>query len=96
MASLAKGDTVIETDVQLITPMPAYVLIKLNNYKLELSTAQYPGLITTYTKGSFTDLMQINLPTEIIETGLWEVIFYNDRVKQRQSLSEALRPRSDN
>jgi len=96
MASLAKGDTVIQTDVQLITPTPAYVLIKLNNFKLELSVAENPGLITTYAKGSFTDLMQINLPTEIIETGLWEVIFYNDRVKQRQSLSEALRPRSDN
>ena len=96
LSSLTKGDTVVRTDVQLITPTPAYVLLKLNNYKLELSTAQYPNLISTYAKNNFTDLIQLNLPTEIIETGLWEILFYNDRVKQRQSLSEALRPRSDN
>ena len=62
---------------------------------LELDTVTYPSLISSYVKNA-TTLVKLDLPAAIIEAGQWEITLYNDRVKQRQSLSQALRPRSDN
>ena len=95
IASLQKGAVEVLTDIEVITPAPKYVLLKLNSYMLELDTATYPALLDTHIKNNIS-LIKLNLPMAIIEKGLWEVTVYNERVKQRQSLSEALRPRSDN
>jgi len=95
LVALQKGDTVALTDVEAFTTNPRYVMIKLNAYTVELDANEHPSLYDTHVKNN-TTLVKLNLPVEIIDSGLWEVIFYNDRVKQRQSLSQALRPRSDN
>ena len=95
LVSLQKGDTVALTDVEVFTNNPRYVMLKINAYKVEIDSNEHPNLYDTHTKNNIT-LVKLNLPTEVIDAGLWEVKFYNDRVKQRQSLSQALRPRSDN
>lgn len=95
IAVLQKGAVEVLTDIEVIDPTPKYVLIKLNSYMLELDTVTYPSLISSYVKNA-TTLIKLDLPAAIIEAGQWEITLYNDRVKQRQSLSQALRPRSDN
>ena len=71
-------------------------MLKINGYKVEFDSNEHPNMYDTHTRNNIPNLVKLNLPIEIIDAGLWEVIFYNDRVKQRQSLSEALRARSDN
>ena len=95
MVVLQTGAVEVLTDIEVIDPAPQYVLLKLNSYMLELDTVTYPSLITSHVKDG-VNLIKLDLPAAIIEDGLWEVTVYNSRIKQRQSLSEALRPRSDN
>jgi hypothetical protein len=96
LVSLAKGDTVVLTDVESQVDNPRFIMLKINGYKVEFDSNEHPNMYDTHTRNNIPNLVKLNLPIEIIDAGLWEVIFYNDRVKQRQSLSEALRARSDN
>jgi len=93
---LEVGNTEILTDIEHPTSAtPNYIVIQLNNYALEYVVADHPTMISTYTKNNKT-LVKLTIPDEIISDGLWEVGLFGSRVKERQSLSEALRPRSDN
>jgi hypothetical protein len=105
VVTLAKNATVINTTIAP-TDTAAFVLIKLDTYKLEYTISDYPGLITNYSytnpkTGLTSTKIRINLP--VIATvqqtvpyeGKWTVTFYKVREEQRQSLSKALRPRAD-
>jgi len=93
---LEVGDTELLTDIEHPTSAtPNYVVVQLNNYALEYVVADHPTMLSTHTKNSKT-LVKVTIPDEIISDGLWEVGLFGSRVKERQSLSEALRPRSDN
>ena len=105
VVTLAKNATIINTTIAP-SDTAAFVLIKLDAYKLEYAVSEYPGLITNYSytnpkNGLTSTKVRINLP--VIATvqqtvpyeGKWTVTFYKVREEQRQSLSKALRPRAD-
>lgn len=105
VVTLAKNATVINTTIAP-SDTAAFVLIKLDTYKLEYAVSEYSGLITNYSytnpkNGLTSNKVRINLPViatvqqTIPYEGKWTVTFYKVREEQRQSLSKALRPRAD-
>lgn len=105
VVTLAKDATQINTTIDP-SGVATYVLIKLDTYKLEYSATEYPGLITNYSytnpkNGITSTKVRINLPTiasvqqTVPYAGKWTVTFYKVREEERQSLSQALRPRAD-
>ena len=105
VVTLAKDAVQINTTIDP-AGVAAFVLIKLDTYKIEYAVADYPTLITNYSylnpkTGMTSTKVRINLP--IISTvqqripyaGKWTVTFYKVREEQRQSLSKALKPKAD-
>lgn len=101
---LAVGATVINTRIPYTTSN--YVVIKLDTYSLEYAHSDYSSLFSSYSymnpvTGISTNMTRITLPVinsvqqTIPFAGLWLVTMYNTRDNQRQSLSQALRPRAD-
>lgn len=93
---LSLGDTEVFTDIEYpTTTTPVFVVLQLNHFILDYVVADHPTMLTTYTKNGKT-LIKATIPDEIISDGLWEIGLFEDRVAERQGLSKALRPRSDN
>ena len=105
VVTLAKNDTVINT---VISPSfnARYIVVKLDTYKLEYDTNEYPEMVSTYSYTNpktlaVSNRLRITLPTinsvqQVVPYGgKWTVTFYNVREEQRQSLSKALKPRAD-
>lgn len=105
VVTLAKNDTVINT---VIAPSfnARYIVVKLDTYKLEYDTDEYPDMVSTYSYTNpktlaVSNRLRITLPTinsvqQVVPYGgKWTVTFYNVREEQRQSLSKALKPRAD-
>jgi hypothetical protein len=94
---LEKGDTEIHTDIPQDTNA-LYLVLKYEILEKDYVIADHMSLITSQDSSRIT----VQLPVQngvqdtIDYTGVWEVKFYNNREAERQSLSEALRPRSDN
>lgn len=105
VVTLAKDAVQINTTIDPSGTAP-FVLIKLDTYKLEYSVSDYPGMITNYSytnpkNGITSTKVRINLPVigtvqqKVPYAGKWTVTFYKVREEERQSLSQALRPRAD-
>ena len=102
--NLSSGDTQIHTLIPSGTT-GLYVVLKLGVTVIGFVVADYPNLLTTYQyvspAGMTSSMTQINLPTidSVQQTipfdGQWTVTFYNSRVAEKQSLSQALKPRAD-
>jgi len=94
---LTKGDTEIHTDIS-VTDQAEYLVLKYNTLEKSYAVADYPAMITTQDSSLITiELPEIAGVQESIDyTGAWEVKFYRNREAERQSLSQALRPRADN
>jgi len=94
---LEEGDSEIQTEIPASTEA-LYLVLKFNTQEKDYVIADHPGLISSDDSARIV----ITLPVEngvqdtIEYTGQWEVKLYNNRERERQSLSEALRPRSDN
>ena len=93
---LTEGDTTFTTEFDY----PVTVLYLVLKYKVVedgFVIADYPDMITDDGNGKAV----INLPvvngaqSTVKYTGQWEVILYNNREAQRQSLSNVLRPKAD-
>ena len=103
VVNLAVGNTMIATRIAYETAL--YVVLKYQDYTMEYATADYPNIITTYNyvspAGVIAASVKINLP--IVNTvqqtipyaGLWTITLYNLREAQRQSITQALKPRAD-
>jgi len=94
---LTKGDTEIHTDIS-VTDQAEYLVLKYDTLEKSYAVADYPAMITTQDSSKITiELPEIAGVQESIDyTGAWEVKFYRNREAERQSLSQALRPRADN
>ena len=98
------GDTVISTNIPYVTS--AYIVLKLDTYTLEYVVADNPSMLSSYryvnpVTGIVGNCVRITLPVvssvqqTIPYAGTWVVTMYNVRDAQRQSLSQALKPRAD-
>jgi len=94
---LTKGDTEIHTDIS-VTEQAEYLVLKYDTLEKDYAVADYPAMITSQDSSRITiELPEIAGVQESIDyTGAWEVKFYRNREAERQSLSQALRPRADN
>jgi hypothetical protein len=101
---LAVGDTVVNTNIPYTTSN--YIVIKIDTYTLEYAIADYPSILSSYSytnpiTGIIGSCVRITLPVisslqqTIPFAGTWVVTMYNTRDNQRQSLSQALKPRAD-
>ena len=101
---LAVGDSVVNTRIAYTTSN--YIVLKLDTYTMEYSIAEYPNMISSYryvnpVTGIASNNVRITLPLinntqqTISFAGTWVVTMYNTRDDQRQSLSQALKPRAD-
>lgn len=94
---LEKGQTIIETNIDA-TVSAKYLVLSLYPVVKDYVIEEYPFLIDSQDSST----LSINLPIikgvqeEIDYDGQWEIKFYNNRERERQSVSQALRPRSDN
>ena len=92
-----EGDTAITTEIPYV-PNARYLMLKRDVYEKSYVIADYPGMLTEDADNNTV----INLPIvdgaqDTVEyTGTWEVLFYDNREAERQSLSKALRPKADN
>jgi len=101
---LNQGDSVINT---IIDPNVTglYLVLKLEVTTLQYVVADNPTMFSTYQyvspAGITSNKTRITLPTigsvqqTIPVTGQWIITFYNTRQSERQSLSQALKPRAD-
>lgn len=94
---LQKGDTEIHTNIPQDTDA-LYLVLKYETLEKDYVIADHASLITSQDSSQITIQLPIRngVQDSIDYTGVWEVKFYNNREAERQSLSEALRPRSDN
>jgi hypothetical protein len=104
---LAVGDFDIATTIDYsINSNVNYIVINLDDMRLEYAKADYPNIITSYSymhpqTGMVSSKIKIHLP--IIDTvqqtipyaGQWTVTLYSSRESQKQSLSKALKPKAD-
>ena len=94
---LSKGDTEIHTAITDIDNS-LYLVLKYDSLEKIYVLADHAALLTTEDSTAVT----VNLPEQagtqdaIPYSGVWSVKFYRNREAERQSLSQALRPRSDN
>jgi len=92
--TLIAGAVIVDTTIDYITA--PYVVLKFEDVLLEYALSDYPVLLVN-NEGK----VRINLPVvngtqqEILANGAWQVMLYNHREEQRQSLSKALKPRAD-
>jgi hypothetical protein len=87
-----QGTLIIDTDINY--PVAAnYLELKYETYSNHFVIADEPGLITDN-----NGKVRINLDSanELPYQGQWTITFWNDRENERQSLSQALRPKADN
>ena len=105
VVTLTAGQHIIDTTIDYMTT--PYVVFKLEVFKLDYSTADYTTpMISSYNytnpkTGIVSAKSRITLP--IVGTvqqtvpydGEYTVTFYNFRESERQSLSQALKPRAD-
>lgn len=93
-ATLIAGALIVDTVIDYV--VAPYVVLKFENTLLEYALADHPTLISNN-----AGKVRINLPVvngtqeEIPANGAWQVMLYNHREEQRQSLSKALKPRAD-
>jgi hypothetical protein len=77
-----------------------YIVLKLSTVRLEYVIADYPELISSYIVGGVSRI-KITLPKvddsqiTIPYGGSWQVMLYNHRDNQRQSISTVLKPKAD-
>jgi hypothetical protein len=100
---LAVGDIVVNTKIAYTAAL--YVVMKFQDYTIEYASEDHVGLITNYNyvspAGIITSSVKINLPLvntvqqTIPYAGSWTVKLYNLREAQRQSITQALKPRAD-
>ena len=101
---LVTGNRIVNTNIPYKTSL--YVVLKLDTDTLEYAVADYPTMISSYgytnpVTGIISQCVRITLP--VIDTvqqtipydGTWVVTMYDYRENQRQSLSQALKPRAD-
>ena len=102
--TLTQNVSVIQTLIPAGTTVGPYLAIQMDFNILGFQVSSYPGMLTTYqylnpNNGILSSMIQINLPvinnvqTVIPYAGQWTVTFYNDRVAEKQSVSQALKPR---
>jgi hypothetical protein len=102
---LTQGDHIVNTNIAYPTSS-LYVVLKLDTTALEYVVEDNPTMISSYryvnpVTGIVSTNIRITLPTvstvqqTIPFTGTWVVTLYNTRDNQRQSLSQALKPRAD-
>jgi hypothetical protein len=102
---LTQGDHIVNTNIAYPTSS-LYVVLKLDTTALEYVVADNTTMISSYryvnpVTGIVSTNIRITLPTvstiqqTIPFTGTWVVTLYNTRDNQRQSLSQALKPRAD-
>jgi hypothetical protein len=97
---LTLGQSVINTEIDYITA--SYIQLEFTSEtrdgatRLNYVVADYPGMISAY-DDSGTSRVKITLPAgAITDAGLWNLTLHNERIQQRQALSQALRPKADN
>ena len=101
---LVTGDRFVNTNIPYKTSL--YVVLKLDTDTLEYVVADYPTIISSYgytnpVTGIISQCVRVTLP--VIDTvqqtipydGTWVVTMYDYRENQRQSLSQALKPKAD-
>jgi len=102
---LTTGDSVVNTNIPYPTSS-LYIVLKLDTTTLEYVLADHPTMTSSYRyvnpiTGIVGNCIRITLPVvstvqqTIPFTGTWVVTLYNTRDNQRQSLSQALKPRAD-
>jgi len=99
-----EGQFVIDSELAYTTAN--YVVLRLMDNtgtvvkETAYVTADHPTLITSYDDNG-TDRVRITLPLDdsenqiTLQAGVWRLTLANDRVAERQSLSNVLRPRAD-
>jgi hypothetical protein len=95
---VTEGDTQLHTSIPYATIQDAlYLVLKYETLEKAYVIADHLNIIESQDSTKTT----INLPSvsgvqdTMDYTGQWQVKFYNNREKERQSLSKALRPRAD-
>jgi hypothetical protein len=100
---LTVGATEIETEIAYMTAK--YIQLEFTDkldqdgkFVLTYETSLNAGMLTSYTgSDGSTQFVKITLPQDAVKhEGLYTLTLYNTRTKQRQSLSQALRPQADN
>jgi hypothetical protein len=88
--SLVEGDTVIDTAIDYVTA--PFVALKLNILETGFAVADYEDMLTDN-----NGKVRITLPTDqaIPNSGSWRISLCTNREAQRQSLSQALKPKAD-
>jgi len=104
---LAVGDFNIDTTIDYSVSTDAnYVVITLDDMRLEYAKVDYPNIMTSYSymnprTGVVSNKIRIHLPVintvqqTIPYAGQWTVTLYGSREVQKQSLSKALKPKAD-
>jgi hypothetical protein len=92
-----EGDTEIHTEIPAGTEA-LYLVLKYETVEKDYVIADHPGIFDTLDSSQITiRLPVINGIQETVDfDGVWEVKLYNNREAERQSISQALKPRSDN
>ena len=95
--NLEEGDTTFVTEFDYPLVDGLYLALKYKVIENAYVIADTDGLVTDDGNGK----VQVTLPVvsgvqqTIAYPGQWQVILYNNREKQRQGLSEVLRPKAD-
>ena len=94
---LEKGDTQIPTSIASGVEA-LYIVLKYKTIEKDYVIAEYPSIITAQDSSQITiELPEITGVQESIEySGEWDICLYNNREPERQSISQALRPKADN
>jgi len=97
VVQLQEGDTEIHTDISIDT-VAKYIVLKIETIEKGYAIEDYPTLVSSQDSSKITISLPVvnGVQDQIPYTGQWTVKFYNNREAERQSLSDALRPRSDN
>jgi len=101
--TLTQGTSVINTRISYTTAL--YIVLKQNTTIVDYALADYPSMISSYNYtspiGVMSSCLRITLPIinsvqQVLPAdGSWTITLYNYREEQRQSLSNALKPKAD-
>ena len=88
--SLIEGDTIIDTSIDYVTA--PFVALKLDVSETGFAIADYEDMLTNN-----SGKVRITLPADqaIPNPGSWRISLCTNREAQRQSLSQALKPKAD-
>ena len=88
--SLVEGDTIIDTSIDYVTA--PFVALKLDVSETGFAIADYEDMLTNN-----SGKVRITLPADqaIPNPGSWRISLCTNREAQRQSLSQALKPKAD-